>query len=322
MSGFDLDRHLDARRAPLEAALERSVSGLETPVADAAVARAVRHAVLGGGKRLRPLLCVAAWEACRNADGPGHGGKGEAATTTAPTPSAVPDALYDMAASLELVHAYSLVHDDLPCMDDAELRRGRPTTWRLHGEDVAMRAGAALIPGAALQALRAGEALGLDPEVRTEVVGVLLEAAGAGGMVGGQWLDLRAEGRALGETELDRLHRHKTGALLTAALEMGARAAGAAPATREALVRYGAAVGLAFQVADDILDATADAGVLGKNPSDETLDKSTYVTIHGLEEARGRAAALVAEACAALGEGGVASPALTSLARFVVRRRN
>jgi geranylgeranyl pyrophosphate synthase len=321
MSGFDLDRHLEARRPPLEAALERSVSALEAPVADAAVARAVRHAVLGGGKRLRPLLCVAAWEACRNGGGSAPVAGGTAATA-APPPSAVPESVYDLAASLELVHAYSLVHDDLPCMDDAELRRGRSTTWRLHGEDVAVRAGAALIPGAALQALRAGEALGLDPAARAAVVAVLLEAAGAGGMVGGQWLDLRAEGRALDAADLDRLHRHKTGALLAAALEMGARAAGAAPRVREALLRYGAAVGLAFQVADDILDATADAGVLGKNPSDEALDKSTYVTIHGLEEARGRAAALVAEACQALEEGGITSPPLTSLARFVVHRRN
>ena len=150
----------------------------------------------------------------------------------------------------------------------------------------------------------------------------LLDASGAGGMVGGQWLDLRAEGRSLSEAELDELHRHKTGALLTAALEMGALAAGADRRAREALVRYGAAVGLAFQVADDILDATADAEVLGKNPSDAELDKSTYVSLHGVEEARAQAAALVDDACRALEEGGVDAPALRALARFVVQRRN
>lgn len=300
---FDLEGHLDRRRPTLEAALQRAVDALaEVDGVEGETAAALGHAVLGGGKRLRPLLCVTAWEACR----------GEEA----------PQAVYDLAASLELIHAYSLAHDDLPCMDDAELRRGRPTTWRAHGEDVAVRAGAVLIPGAALQAWRAAGALGLDGDDARRVVGVLLDAAGAGGMVGGQWLDLRAEGRLLTEVELDELHRHKTGALLTASLEMGARAAEASPQTLEALLRYGAAVGLAFQVADDILDATEDAGVLGKNPSDAELEKSTYVSLHGLEEARARASALVDDACRALNEGGLEAPALQALARFVVERRN
>lgn len=300
---FDLGAHLDDRRPRLESALERAVGALaEVEGVGPDDADALRHAVLGGGKRLRPLLCVTAWEACRGSD--------------------APDPVYDLAASLELIHAYSLVHDDLPCMDDAELRRGRPTTWRAHGEDGAVRAGAALIPGAALRAWTAAGELGLDREEAAAVVAVLLDAAGAGGMVGGQWLDLRAEGRLLTEVELDELHRHKTGALLTAALQMGARAAGADAGTREALARYGGAVGLAFQVADDILDATQDAGTLGKNPSDAELDKSTYVSLHGLDEARERARALVDDACRALDEGGLDAPALRALARFVVERRN
>lgn len=321
MSPFDLERHLEARRGPLERALERAVGALAGSLEDEDVEEAVRHAVLGGGKRLRPLLCVTAWEACRRAEG-GRSGDLEGSPQADESAGSVPAPVYDLAASLELIHAYSLVHDDLPCMDDAELRRGRPTTWRLHGEDVAMRAGAALIPAAALQAWRAGAALNLDTEGCTDLVRALLDAAGAGGMVGGQWLDLRAEGRRLTGTELDELHRHKTGALLTASLELGALAAEARREVREALARYGAAVGLAFQVADDILDATQGAEVLGKNPSDAELDKSTYVSLHGLDEARARARALVEEACEALAEGGLDGAVLPALARFVVHRRN
>ncbi len=302
---FDLGPYLDGHRAEVEAALERAVEAVGAlPDVSPDLAGAVAHGVLGGGKRLRPLLCVTAWTAC---DGAG-------------TP--VPAALYDLAASVELIHAYSLVHDDLPCMDDAELRRGRPTTHRAHGEDAAMVAGAVLIPAAALVAWRACRALELPEERARAVVGLLLGAAGAGGMVGGQWLDLRGEGRELTEAELDELHRHKTGALLKAPLVMGALAAGADAAALSALERYGAAVGLAFQVADDILDATSDADALGKNPSDAELEKSTYVSLHGLEEARERAEALADDACRALDEGGLAAPALHALARFAVRRRS
>jgi geranylgeranyl pyrophosphate synthase len=303
---FDLDAFLEARRGRVEDALERAVAAIvRVPRVEEDVSAAVRHAVMGGGKRLRPLLCVTAWESCRP---DGRSGP-------------VPEAAYDLAASIELIHAYSLVHDDLPCMDDAELRRGRATTHRVHGEDVAVRAGAALIPAAALQAYRACHALEVTDETAADVVRVLLEAAGGGGMVGGQWLDLRAEGRLLTEVELDELHRHKTGALLTAALEMGAMAAGASRVERLSLGRYGAAVGLAFQIADDILDATGDAETLGKNPSDAELDKSTYVSLHGLDEARARARALVDDACRALEEGGLDAPALRALARFTVDRR-
>jgi geranylgeranyl pyrophosphate synthase len=229
------------------------------------------------------------------------------------------EAIYDLGASLELVHAYSLMHDDLPCMDDAPLRRGHPTTHRVHGEAAAVAAGAALIPLAALQALVAGRVLGLGAAA-SGLAAELCRAAGAGGMVGGQALDLLAEGERLSATELDRLHRLKTGALLTAALRMGALAGGASETLLAALDSYGRAVGLAFQIADDVLDATATAEALGKHPSDHALGKSTYVSLYGLEEAQRRALAEVVRAHGALLEGGVDAPALHALADFVVNR--
>jgi geranylgeranyl pyrophosphate synthase len=301
-----LEAHLAEELERVEAALDRAVERLEQILPDAigadaaqTVGAAIRHGVTGGGKRLRPVLCSAAYVAC--------GGERS-------------EALYDLAASLEMIHAYSLMHDDLPCMDDAELRRGRPTTHREHGENATVRAGAVLIPAAALQALTAARALGA-PEARARAVTArLLEAAGAGGMVGGQWLDLLGEGRSLGAEELDGLHRRKTGALLAASLVVGATAAGADRTRLDALEAYGRAVGLAFQIADDVLDATATAEALGKNPSDAELDKSTYVALYGLDEARRRATAQADAAIAALMSAGIESPALEALARYVVER--
>jgi geranylgeranyl pyrophosphate synthase len=297
---FDLRAYLAAEKKPVEAALERAISWIARCV-PAEVAEAARHGVLSDGKRLRPILCVATHRACGGPDG---------------------DAAYDLAASLELIHAYSLMHDDLPCMDDADLRRGRPTTHREHGEAVTLRAGAALIPAAALQAWRAAKALGCDDDAAAATVTVLLQASGGGGMVGGQWIDLEGEGESLAPEDLDDLHRRKTGALLTGSLLLGARAAGAGERVREALQRYGRAVGLAFQIADDILDATQSAETLGKNPSDAALDKSTYVAVHGLEEARGRGDREVDRALTALRDSGLEAPALAALARYVMERRH
>ena len=293
-----LQAYLETRRAEVEAALERSVAALEAQVS-AEVGAAVRHGVMSGGKRLRPILCVAAHEACGS------------------TPSS---AAYDLAASLELIHAYSLMHDDLPCMDDADLRRGRSTTHREHGEDVTMRAGAALIPAAALQALRACAALGRDGQSASAVTRVLLEAAGACGMVGGQWLDLLGEGRALSADELDELHRRKTGALIAAAPVMGGLASGASESVLAALREYGLAIGLAFQITDDVLDATQTAETLGKHPSDAELEKSTYVALHGLEEARLLGEKEAARAVSALDAARLDAPVLTTIALYVVER--
>ncbi len=301
MSGFDLEEYLRSEQTEVEAALGRAAAEFDE-VLPSNQAAAGRHGVVSGGKRLRPILCATAFRAC--------GGS---------APSAL---LYDFAASIELIHAYSLIHDDLPSMDDAELRRGEPTTHRVHGVEAATLAGVALIPLATRRVLVAGDALGLDAETRSECGRLLSEAAGAAGMVGGQGLDLLGEGRELASEQLTELHRHKTGALLTAALEIGAVAARAEPHVRSALRGYGAHAGLAFQIADDVLDATATAEQLGKRPSDADLDKSTYVALHGLDGARALARAEAEAAVAALDRAGVDAPALVALADFIVTRRS
>ena len=295
---FDLGAYLQTEAPRIEKALHDAVAEA-SDLLPVELERAVAHGVLSEGKRLRPVLCVAAYYAC--------GGR---------SPK-----IPELAVSLELIHAYSLMHDDLPCMDDADLRRGRPTTHRVHGDEATARAGAALIPLAALRAWRGALAVGCSEVTSRTIVEELCRAAGAGGMVGGQALDLRAEGSVLDGAELDRLHRLKTGALLTASLRIGALAAGASRAVLEALDSYGRAVGLAFQIADDVLDATATAADLGKNPSDADRDKTTYVGVHGLGEAAGRAREEVARARAALHHADVDDPALHALAQYVVERR-
>lgn len=295
----DLEALLSEEREPVERALERAVDVLGDVLPDE-LTRIVRAGVLSGGKRLRPILCVAAFRAC------------------GPEPS---EPVRDLAVSLELVHAYSLMHDDLPCMDDADLRRGRPTPHRRFGEAPTTVAAAALVPAAALQAWRAAAALGLPEEPRRSVVRVLMEAAGASGMVGGQALDLLGEERRLTAEELDDVHRRKTGALLAAGPRMGGLAAGSSGPVVRALGRYGRSLGLAFQITDDVLDATSTPEALGKEPSDRELAKSTYVALHGLDEARRRARAEAERAQEILAAAGVEDPLLHALAEFAVRRR-
>lgn len=292
LQGF-LARERSAVEEALRVGLEKVAAGVP-PQYEAAL----RHGVMSGGKRLRPILCVAAYRASGGTD----------------------DRIYDLAVTLELIHAYSLMHDDLPSMDDADLRRGEPTTHRRFGEVATMAAGALLIPSAALMAWEAAVALGVTEDVSNAIVTELAQASGGGGMVGGQVLDLLAEEAALRADELDDLHRRKTGALLRAALRMGGMAALASQAQLEALDRYGAAIGLAFQIADDLLDATSTAEALGKEPSDAELGKSTYVSLYGLDEAKSRAQDLVAEAVEALADGGLEAPELVALARYIVDR--
>ncbi len=309
-AAFDLPGFLERERRRVEAALERAVAGIEGDCP--AVAEAARHAVLAGGKRLRPVLTVAAYRAA------GGRGAGEGGSAGRERGARGP---YDLGAAVELVHAYSLVHDDLPCMDDADLRRGLPATHRAHGVEAAVRAGALLIALAHLGAWRAAARLEGGEEGAREVVRSLAAASGGGGMVGGQLLDLLAEERTPGPDRLEEIHRRKTGALLEGALRVGARAADAPGSVVEALGRYGRHIGLAFQIADDVLDATATAEELGKRPSDRERGKSTYVRLHGLEGARQRASAEVADAVDALDRAGLEAPPLRALAEWVVTRR-
>jgi geranylgeranyl pyrophosphate synthase len=265
-----------------------------------ATADAMRYSLLGEGKRLRAVLLISAYRAA--------GGAGDAS---------------ELAAAVEVVHAYSLIHDDLPCMDDDDVRRGRPTVHRVYGVAAATAAGLAMVPLAARCAHQAARALALPDETGAAIVGELMRAAGGGGMIGGQLLDLEGEGLALSLAQLERIHRAKTGALINAALRIGGIAAHATPAAMAAFDHYGSAVGLAFQIADDVLDVTATTDQLGKTAGrDVELNKSTYPALLGVAGAVERAEALVEDACRALGEVGLLTPALDHLARFVVARRS
>jgi geranylgeranyl diphosphate synthase, type II len=284
-------------RAAIDRALEsfcdRHLVELTSPVADA-----IRYSLTGEGKRLRGILFLRAYEAAR--------GTSDAAA---------------LAAAIEVVHAYSLVHDDLPCMDDDDVRRGRPTVHRVYGVAAATAAGLAMVPLAALCTVESCDALGLADDDATAIVRDLMVASGAGGMIGGQLLDLEGEGKPLALEDLQQIHAAKTGALIAAAATIGGRAAGASPDALSALARYGAAIGLAFQIADDVLDVTSTTSQLGKTAGrDLELRKSTYPALLGIEGARARAASLVEEGCSALDGVGLLTPALSRIARFTVER--
>lgn len=262
------------------------------------LASVVRYALLGSGKRLRGLLVLAAYRAA--------GGSGDASA---------------LAAAVEVVHAYSLIHDDLPCMDDDDMRRGRPTTHRAFGVRAATVAGVAMVPLAALAAFDACLTLDLEPSAAGRVVRELMQASGASGMVGGQLLDLRGEGRPLEIDELERIHSGKTGALIRAAALVGGLAANAREPQLAALATFGQSIGLAFQIADDVLDVTATTERLGKTAGrDRDLGKSTYPALLGVEAAAARARSLVADGRSALASAGLLSPELDALAAFAVER--
>ncbi|HEX5438576.1 MAG TPA: farnesyl diphosphate synthase [Gemmatimonadaceae bacterium] len=285
-------------RAAVDAALH-VVCDRSLHVLPPGVAAAVRYSLLGPGKRLRPILLLAAYRAA--------GGSGNASA---------------LAASVEVVHSYSLVHDDLPCMDDDDLRRGRPTTHRVYGIAHAMTAGLVMVPLAVRTAMDAARGLGLPDAACGAIVRKLMQASGGGGMVGGQLLDLEGEGRLLSLAELERIHRAKTGSLIAAAVEIGAMAADASDDVVGALAEYGNAVGLAFQVTDDVLDATASSDQLGKTAGrDAVLRKSTYPALLGVEGAMARARAFAEQACLALERSGVLTPSLERLAHFAVARQ-
>ena len=269
-------------------------------IAPGPLAEPMRYALTGGGKRLRGALCLLAYRAL--------GGRGERG-------------IDDVACALELVHAYSLVHDDLPCMDDDDLRRGRPTLHRVFGARTAVLAGAALIPLAFGILARGARVLGLPAAQARALVALLARGAGAGGMVGGQWLDLDAEHRAVGLDGLLHIHAAKTGALFQATLGAGALAAGADRDRVEACTAFGAELGLAFQVVDDILDETADTAVLGKTAGkDREQEKATYPALLGLEGARERARAAVSRGVTRLRSAGIASSELESVGQWLLER--
>jgi farnesyl diphosphate synthase len=282
----------------VETALEHYLPG--TDIAPARLHEAMRYAVLGGGKRVRPLLCHAAGE------------------LTGASAQAVEAA----SCALEMIHVYSLVHDDMPCMDDDALRRGKPTVHIQYDDATALLVGDAL-QSQAFVALTA-EDNGLNDAQQAALTRELAIASGSVGMAGGQAIDLESVGRKLTRPELETMHRKKTGALLRAAVRMGALA-GDKPSADDlaALDQYAAAVGLAFQVVDDILDVTADSATLGKTAGkDAQNDKPTYVSIIGLDASRELAAQLGRDAHAALKPFGARGQRLAELADLVVNRVN
>ncbi len=278
---FDLAAWSHAQCERVERALDSWVTanaphGLDHG-APAALADAMRYAVLDGGKRLRPLLVLAACEAT--------GGN--------------PQAALRAACAVELIHAYSLVHDDLPCMDNDVLRRGKPTVHVQFGEAQALLAGDAL-QALAFEILTPDDAT-IPAALQARLCRLLAQAAGSAGMAGGQAIDLASVGQPLTEHQLREMHRLKTGALLQGSVLMGAACGEHSAAAGKALANYGAAIGLAFQVVDDILDVTADSVTLGKTAGkDAEHDKPTYVSLLGLDRSRGYAEELRVEALDAL----------------------
>jgi farnesyl diphosphate synthase len=300
LSAFDLTVWSQQRLTQVELALSSWIN----PQAPANLGESMRYAALDGGKRLRPLLALAAREAVAQGDARVE----------------MDEAALRAGCAVELIHAYSLVHDDMPCMDNDVLRRGKPTVHVQFGE------AQALLAGDALQALAfevlTPEASNIPGDVQARLCRLLAVAAGYQGMAGGQAIDLASVGQALTQDQLRQMHRLKTGALLEASVMMGATCGMASLQTLNALQRYSQALGLAFQVIDDVLDVIADSATLGKTAGkDAANDKPTYVSLLGLAPAQAYAEALLQEALDALQDSGLThTHALAALAQHVVKR--
>jgi len=295
---FDLKSYLDSRRALVDAALDAVLppeSAMPTTVH-----RSMRYSVLAPGKRLRPILVIAGAEAVG----------GDAAT------------VMDTACALELIHAYSLIHDDLPAMDDDDYRRGRLTNHKVFGDAIAILAGDALLT-LAFQLVAGNAARMSDSRLIAQVISDVADAAGTNGMVGGQVVDIESEGKSIPPETLEYIHLRKTAALIRVSLRAGATLAGGAPAHIEALSRAGEALGLAFQIVDDILDVEGSLAELGKTAgSDERKKKATYPAYHGLEASKQKARALIDDTKRLLQPLGTAAAPLNALAEYVVERRS
>ena len=297
-----LSRYLDSTSKHVDAVLDRLLAPKPEEPAD--IRKAMRYSIFAGGKRLRPALVAAGAECCG----------GRAAR------------VLKAGAALEMIHTYSLIHDDLPAMDDDDLRRGKPTSHKVFGEALAILAGDGLLTLAFETAAANARESGLDGPATSELLRVIAASAGTSGMVGGQVADLGAEkwkgrlSRPRAARLLEYIHLHKTGSLIVASLEAGAILAGASPAQRRALRAYGRAIGLSFQVADDILDVVGDKKKLGKKGSDAANQKLTYVSLYGLERARAEAAALTRRAHRALRPFGRKAAVLHELADYIVTR--
>ena len=293
-----LARYLEERRLQVDEALGRYLPDAGDHPKE--IHEAVRYSVFAGGKRLRPILVLAAAEAA--------GGQVEHALPAA--------------AAIELIHTYSLIHDDLPAMDDDDFRRGRPTCHKVYGEALAILAGDALLTQAFILLSGEPSSIRADAVVRLRVINEIAQAAGSRGMVGGQVVDILQEDREVDLATLLYLHTHKTGSLIRACLRVGGIISSAGSEQMEALTRYGDRIGLAFQIVDDILDLEGSLQALGKRAgSDLRKKKATFPGLLGLEESRQRARSLVGEAKHALNVLGDRGAALGAIADYVVARR-
>ncbi len=295
---FPLSDYLKDRKALVDAALDEAMPGEANypPV----IFQAVRYSLLAGGKRLRPILCLAAAEAA--------GGDYRA--------------VLPVACALEMIHTYSLIHDDLPAMDDDDLRRGRPTSHKVFGEAVAILAGDALLTEAFAQMSAADRMPRIPPDRILRAVHDIARAAGFWGMVGGQVMDIQSETAAADEETLLYIHTRKTGAMIGASVRAGAILVGAQTGEIEALAAYGRHVGLAFQIADDILNVEGDRMALGKGTgSDAVRGKLTFPQLMGIDASRIRMVDLIARALEAIGSFGPNAESLRAIARYVAERK-
>ena len=293
---MDILPYLKAKKAAIDQVLEQVLP--EESALPPRLHQAMRYALLAGGKRLRPILALAAAEAV--------GGDG--------------NALIREACALEFIHTYSLIHDDLPAMDNDAFRRGQPTTHMVFGEAMAILAGDALLTEA-FAILSSSTPNRSSAQHIIEVIKLIAEAAGSRGLIGGQVVDLESEEKAIDKNQLDYIHTHKTGCLITASVILGAILAGSTSQQIACLRDYGAAIGLAFQITDDILDVTESTQTLGKTAgSDQKKRKATYPALHGLEEARKKQQALYAAALNALQTFDNRGDPLRSIARYIIER--
>ncbi len=298
MSDFDLKTYVDERRRLVDETLDRVLPPEDAP--PSTVHRAMRYSVMAGGKRLRPILVIAGAEAV-----------GGTATMVMPT-----------ACALEMIHTYSLIHDDLPAMDDDDYRRGRLTNHKVFGDAIAILAGDALLT-LAFRLIAENADLVSDPRVIRDVVAEIADAAGTVGMVGGQVVDIESEGKAISAETLEYIHRHKTAALIRASLRVGARLTGGDAKAVAAITEAGSDLGLAFQIVDDLLDVEGSLAELGKTAgSDERKQKATYPGIHGREASRRQAKMLIDRAKERLGVFGQRSAPLLALADYVLERKS
>ncbi len=294
----DLKEYLEDRRALVEAGLQRFIPGETTLPPE--LHRAMHYSLFAGGKRLRPILTIAAAEAV-----------GGTAQEVLP-----------VACAFEYIHTYSLVHDDLPAMDDDDLRRGRPTSHKVFGQAIAILVGDALLTEAFSLLTNPAHVGHLDPRLLRTVIHEIALAAGSQGMVGGQAVDILSEGKVIDLSFLQYIHTHKTGALILCTLRAGAHLAGATGDELDAITRYGKAGGLAFQIADDILDIEGEEAMRGKKRGgDATRGKATYPGLVGLDEAKGEAQRLVQEALDAIASFNHRADPLREIARFIVLRK-